>query len=327
MEVVAFGGLTVYEPRGQYQLIIQRIQPRGIGALQLAFLQLKARLEKEGLFDPAHKRPLPLIPRRIAIVTSPTGAAVRDILKQLNERFPNFDALIVPVRVQGAEAPGEIADAIRYLNTRDDIDVMIVGRGGGSIEDLWAFNEEVVARAIYASRIPVISAVGHEIDVTISDLVADVRALTPTAAGEMVVPDKAALHEQLDQLAVRLRNALMNEIELARSRLEALERAVSLTQFLELVHRHQQRLDELQSRLQTLLAHRTQLGRERLGTLAGRLDALSPLKVLGRGYSITLRDGSAVTSFDQVRPGDKIQTVLDRGRVDSTVNQTHPPER
>ncbi len=324
LEVLAFGSITVYEPRGRYQMIISRIQPRGIGALQLAFEQLKKKLKEEGLFDPAHKKPLPLIPGRIGIVTSATGAAIRDIIRQLDERFPNFNALIAPVRVQGKAAAGEIAEAIRYLNTRDDVDVMIVGRGGGSIEDLWSFNEEAVARAIYASRIPVISAVGHEIDVTIADLVADVRALTPTAAGEIVVPDKSILHGQIDQLAARLRSSLVNRIELARSQLAALATATSLDRPTDMIRRHQQHLDELMMRMQSTASHLVEIAREQLGTFSGRLDALSPMGVLARAYSITLKNGAALSSAAEVKAGDRLETVLAKGRIESTVDAVHP---
>jgi len=324
LEVLAFGSITVYEPRGRYQMIISRIRPRGIGALQLAFEQLKKKLEKEGLFDPAHKKLLPLIPGRIGIVTSATGAAIRDIIRQLDKRFPNFNALVVPVRVQGKAAAGEIAEAISYLNTRDDIDVMIVGRGGGSIEDLWPFNEEVVARAIYASRIPVISAVGHEVDITISDLVADVRALTPTAAGEIVVPDKSILHGQIDQLAARLRNSLVNRVDLARSQLAALAAATSLDRPVDIIRRHQQHIDELMMRMQATVSHRVEIEREQLGTFSGKLDALSPMGVLARAYSITLKNGAALRSAAQVKAGERLETVLAKGRIESTVDAVHP---
>jgi len=324
LEVLAFGSITVYEPRGRYQMIISRIRPRGIGALQLAFEQLKKKLEKEGLFDPAHKKLLPLIPGRIGIVTSATGAAIRDIIRQLDKRFPNFNALVVPVRVQGEAAAGEIAEAISYLNTRDDIDVMIVGRGGGSIEDLWPFNEEVVARAIYASRIPVISAVGHEVDITISDLVADVRALTPTAAGEIVVPDKSILHGQIDQLAARLRNSLVNRVDLARSQLAALAAATSLDRPVDIIRRHQQHIDELMMRMQATVSHRVEIEREQLGTFSGKLDALSPMGVLARAYSITLKNGAALRSAAQVKAGERLETVLAKGRIESTVDAVHP---
>lgn len=204
MEVLVFGSVTVYESRGQYQLIIEAIEPKGMGALQLAFLQLKERLGKEGLFDLAHKKALPLFPGKIAIVTSLTGAAIRDIIQVIHRRFAKVKILIYPVKVQGEGAAQEIAQAISDLNTIPDIDVMIVGRGGGSLEDLWAFNEEVVARSIYASKIPVISAVGHEIDITISDLVADKRALTPTEAGELVVPCYDQVSDSLEKIKTRL---------------------------------------------------------------------------------------------------------------------------
>jgi len=216
MEVISFGSITVYEPRGQYQLIINKIEPKGIGALQLAFQQLKEKLEKEGLFDSAHKKPLPFIPQKIGIVTSPTGAAIKDILNIIDRRFANVEILIYPVKVQGEGAAQEIAEAITGLNSDSDIDVIIAGRGGGSMEDLWAFNEEVVARSIYSSRIPIISAVGHEIDITIADLVADKRALTPSEAGELVVPRKDLLIEKIEKFKARLLQSLTGKLRLSK---------------------------------------------------------------------------------------------------------------
>ncbi len=223
MEVIAIGGLEVYIPRGSYQLMVRKLEPRGVGALEVAFRQLKERLEKEGLFDPARKKPLPRIPERIAVVTSPSGAAIRDILQTLARRFPALEILVLPVRVQGEGAAAEIADAIRLVNrhatTLGGIDAAIVGRGGGSLEDLWAFNEEIVARAIAASRIPIISAVGHEVDVSISDLVADMRAATPTAAAEIVAPNRVELLEWVDTRAMRAARAIQHRLELSRAEL------------------------------------------------------------------------------------------------------------
>ncbi|MBM4329883.1 MAG: exodeoxyribonuclease VII large subunit [Deltaproteobacteria bacterium] len=222
LQVVCYGRLSVYEPRGEYQIIVDYMEPKGLGALQLAFEQLKAKLSKEGLFDPAHKKPLPHLPRKIGIVTSPTGAAIRDILKIIDRRFANVPILIHPVRVQGPGAAEEIAKAIRELNQRPKIDVIIVGRGGGSIEDLWAFNEEVVARAIFHSRIPIISAVGHEIDFTIADFVADLRAPTPSAAAELVVRNKVELVHSLENLEYRLVHASRSVWAAKRERLQFL---------------------------------------------------------------------------------------------------------
>ena len=214
MEIISYGSITVYEPRGQYQIIIDQIEPKGIGALQLAFQQLKEKLEKEGLFDVSRKKPIPFIPQKIGIVTSPTGAAIKDILNIIERRFANVEILLYPVKVQGDGAAEEIAEAIVELNKLPDIDVIIAGRGGGSLEDLWAFNEEVVARSIYNSTIPVISAVGHEIDITIADLVADIRALTPSEAGELVVPQKDLLLNILEKCKSRLFQSLTNKLKL-----------------------------------------------------------------------------------------------------------------
>ncbi len=222
LAVLAQGEVTVYEPRGQYQISVRRIEPLGVGALQLAFLQMKERLEKEGLFDPARKRPIPMFPRVVALVTSPTGAAVRDMLRVIRRRCPATRVLVCPVRVQGGEAAGEIADGIALVNRLPEVEVMIVGRGGGSLEDLWPFNEEVVARAIARSRIPVVSAVGHETDFTISDFVADLRALTPTDAANQVTPDARQLAEDLDSLRRRLGRALTAGAASARERLAGL---------------------------------------------------------------------------------------------------------
>ena len=224
--VICRGRINLYEPRGEYQLILDYMEPKGIGALQLAFEQLKGKLQKEGLFDPEHKKPLPLLPQKIGIVTSPTGAAVRDLLNVIGRRFPNMEILINPVKVQGEGAAQEIASAIEELNCLPGIDVIIVARGGGSLEDLWAFNEEIVARAIYHSSIPIISAVGHEIDFTIADFVADVRAPTPSAAGELVVRDKVELTNLVESLSSRLGNRMINLFETEKNRLNFLKKRV-----------------------------------------------------------------------------------------------------
>ena len=321
MEVLAFGSITVYEARGQYQLVIEKIEPKGIGALQLAFLQLKERLEKEGLFDPAHKKPLPLVPQKIAIVTSLTGAAIRDILNVINRRFARVEILIYPVKVQGEGAALEIAQAIKDLNTIPDIDVMIVGRGGGSLEDLWAFNEEVVARSIYASKIPVISAVGHEIDVTISDLVADKRALTPTEAGELVVPHYDQLKDSLEKIKARLIQALYNKITIIRSHLMGVKNSFPFKRPLDRILRLQQRLDEIVQRLISVSKHSLELERERLVGFANRLDSVSPLKVLNRGYSITtnVEDDKPIKSVEGLTLGKNLKTQFFHGGIVSSV--------
>lgn len=253
LEVVATGGIDVFEPRGQYQLYVRRLEPRGIGALELAFRQLKEKLSREGLFDPARKRRLPRFPRTIAVVTSPTGAALRDIVQTLARRWPLAKVIVVGVRVQGDGAADEVAEAIHRINVQADrlggIDVMIVGRGGGSIEDLWAFNEEVVARAIHASRIPIISAVGHEVDFTIADFVADLRAATPTAAAELVAPMRDEEMAAIDAWGMRLTRCMRASLDLAGSRLAAQERSPVLREPLGLVQRRGERVDDLAGRL------------------------------------------------------------------------------
>jgi len=320
LSVLVQGDITVYPPRGAYQITVRRIMPKGMGALQLAFMQLREKLEKEGLFAPEHKKPLPPVPRRIGIVTSPSGAAIRDILKQIHRRFPQVEILLYPAAVQGDRAAQEIAWGIDALNEYGGVDVMIVGRGGGSLEDLWAFNEEIVARAIFASRVPVISAVGHEVDVTISDLVADARALTPTAAGEMVVPDCAELCRRLAHHQDRLRHSLARKVELMRERLRVVEQAAVLRRPTLQIEMLRQRLDEYQQNLQRTSARWLARLRERAAALVGRLESLSPLKVLARGYSITLKpDGTVVRRAQDVSPGDSIRSIVAEGRITSEV--------
>ncbi|MBX6315386.1 MAG: exodeoxyribonuclease VII large subunit [Isosphaeraceae bacterium] len=300
LAVRAWGDLTVYEPRGEYQLIVHKIEPEGIGALELAFRQTVARLAAEGLFDPARKRPLPPYPRRIVVVTSPTGAAIRDILQVLGRRWPAVEVLVVPVLVQGPGAAEQIAEGIALANRVLDADLILIGRGGGSLEDLWAFNEEVVARAIVASRLPVVSAVGHEVDVTIADLAADLRAPTPSAAGELCVPEAKAVRAQLDGLRDRLARAAMGSIAGAREDLSALAERARRALGLDLDRR-----------------------RQALARLAAQLEALSPLAVLARGYSLTLKDDGAtlLRSAADIRPGDVIQTRLATGTIISRVEK------
>jgi len=324
MEVIVTGSVTVYEPRGIYQVNISSIKPRGIGALQIAFLKLKDRLEKEGLFRPEHKRPLPRVPSCVGVVTSLAGAAIRDILTVIGRRFPPAHVVVRPVRVQGEGAAAEIAQAIDDFCAWGKADVLIVGRGGGSLEDLWPFNEEVVARAIHASKIPVISAVGHEIDVTIADLAADRRALTPTEAGEIVFPEFDELMARLDELRARLALALRRRVELARARLARLRGSYGFRMPLEMVRRGEQRLDELASSLHLAARRRIEAQAERLATLAGRLQALSPRAVLKRGYSITraLPSGDLIRDAAHVHEGDRVETLLHRGRLVSRIEKT-----
>ena len=321
MEVISFGSVTVYEPRGQYHLIINRIEPKGVGALQLAFQQLKEKLEKEGLFDHAHKKEIPFIPKKIGIVTSPTGAAIKDILNIIDRRFANVEVLIYPVKVQGEGAAQEIAEAITELNNYSDIDVIISGRGGGSLEDLWAFNEEIVARSIYNSKIPVISAVGHEIDLTIADLVADKRALTPSEAGELVVPRKDLLIEKTEKFKARLLQSLTGKLRFSKEKLDRIANSYVIRQPFDRLNRWQQSLDEFAQRLNLNITHALNTEREKLSGIAGKLESLSPLNVLKRGYTITTRqeDNKSLRDIKNLSKGDKIKTNLSKGSIISEI--------
>lgn len=328
LEVICRGNLDVYAPRGSYQLVIQQVEPKGVGALELALRKLRERLSAEGLFAPERKRPLPRFPRRIAFVTSPTGAAIRDFLEVLRRRWRGAHVLVVPVRVQGDGAAAEIAAGIELVNRlAEPVDVLVVGRGGGSLEDLWSFNEEVVVRAIHASRIPVVSAVGHEIDITLSDLVADVRALTPSEAAERVVPDRDEVLAYLEGQQRRLRSGLAGRLAAAESRLTALATCRVFRRPLEQVQRMAQRLDELAARAQRAVGHRLAVAQSLLGTKAGQLDSLSPLGVLARGYSLTTRlaDGHLVRAASEVTVGDRVRTRLASGEIISQVEAVDVP--
>jgi len=307
LEVLLYGRLGVYEPRGQYQLIVDRLEPCGSGALQLAFEQLKARLEKEGLFAPEHKKALPFIPRGIGIVTSPTGAAIRDILTVLQRRFPTIPVLINPVAVQGDTAAGEIARAIRQFQALPEVDVLIVGRGGGSIEDLWPFNEEIVARAIYDSRLPIISAVGHETDFTIADYVADLRAPTPSAAAELAVPLRSVLLEQVGDQQRRLEAALRRDLQTRRERLLSLHNRLRSPQ--RLLQRTMQQVDEQTERLRLSLRHRLLMDHHRLERLRQNLTFRSPATAIGDWRRVLL-EWQHRLRFALTKGLEKKQTVL-----------------
>lgn len=323
LKAVCFGRISVYDKRGQYQFYVEKMEPKGLGALQLAFEQLKERLRKEGLFDEAHKRPIPYLPYRVGVVTSPTGAAIKDILKVTRERFQNIDFIINPVRVQGKGAELEIARAIAELNEFGGVDVIIVGRGGGSLEDLWAFNEEIVARAIYNSKIPIISAVGHEVDWTIADFVADFRAPTPSMAAEKVIPKKEELRERIEEARARLKNALLGSVEALGSRLKQLAESYVLRQPLNMVRQHQQRVDDLIKGLHLRMGHIIKLKENVFNSIAGKLGSLSPFAVLERGYSITARmpDGNIVKNAASLKAGDKVRTRLKKGMFVSRVER------
>ncbi|MBI2155659.1 MAG: exodeoxyribonuclease VII large subunit [Candidatus Rokubacteria bacterium] len=345
LSVMAFGSVEVYAQRGEYQLVVELLEPKGLGALQLAFEQLKARLEAEGLFDAGRKRALPRFPRKIGIVTSPSGAALRDILRVIGRRFGDLHIVIAGCRVQGDGAAAEIAQAIRDLDALGDVDVVIVGRGGGSLEDLWAFNEEVVARAIAASTAPVVSAVGHEVDFTIADFVADLRAPTPSAAAELVVREKQAvvdtladlrqrlgramtrplrdLERRVDDVVARLRRGGRGELARAEHRLQLVAAGLRSASPFARVENGRHRLDRVQARMRAELRHAAVGARHRLAAAVGRLDSLSPLAVLGRGYSLTLADARRIVrSWRDVRPGDPVRVLLHEGSLDCRVDAT-----
>lgn len=319
MKVVAFGRITVFPRDGQYQLYCSEVIPDGIGDLHAAFEALKQKLAAEGLFAPEHKRAIPAFPDRIALVTSSAGAAVRDMLRILGARWPMAQVILVPVRVQGEEAAGEIAAAIAQVNRDHLADVIITGRGGGSMEDLWAFNEEIVARAIYASEIPVISAVGHEPDVTIADYVADLRAATPSNAAELVVPDQQEVYTYLGQLASRLGQAMQHRVGSARRQLEQLADRRVLKDMMAPIEDKRLLLDFQQRRILSAFQAVVARQKARAGQLAAALDALSPLKVLGRGYSIVEKDGHVVSSVAQVDPSDSVSLRMSDGTLDCIV--------
>lgn len=313
LSVIAYGRVSVYPRDGQYQLYCTQLMEDGRGALDRAFEELKKKLEAQGLFDPAKKQPLPAYPRRIALVTSPAGAAVRDMVRILRQRWPLTEVLVVPVRVQGEGAAEEIAAAIHQVNNRDDIDLIITGRGGGSREDLWAFNEEPVAWAIALSNIPVISAVGHEPDVTISDYVADLRASTPSNAAELAVPDQQQERQRLEGLTLRLRQAMEVQLDRDRKELSRLEQSRVLRNPVAVVDDQRMRLDGVQRRLAMALERTLRRGRVELAGLAGRVDAMSPLKVLSRGYAIAKHEDRAVTTVEQVKTGQAMDVLVGDG--------------
>jgi len=320
MKVLAAGSIGVYEPRGSYQLIITRIEEKGIGELQIAFEKLKRKLFEEGLFDDSRKKKLPAFPRHIGVITSPTGAAIRDILNVLDRRFENLHVILNPTRVQGSEAAAEIAAAIHDFNRMRNVDVIIVGRGGGSLEDLWPFNEEIVARAIFESEIPVISAVGHEIDWTISDFVADLRAPTPSAAAELVISAKHEFENRLNNLEQRLLLLVRGRFQEMRSRLALAVHSYVFREPVNIVRRHQQLVDEYLHRMTLHCKHAMQSLRDKLDGIKRHLDAVNPKAVLGRGYSITLDENEKVIKDSKiVHPKQTVRTILHKGEFTSKV--------
>ncbi len=322
LKILARGRVTSYEARGELQFVISAAEPRSVGALQLALEQLKAKLKAEGLFDEERKKPLPPYPKKIGVVTSGQGAAVRDVIHVLSRRWPGLEIRVWPVKVQGPGAAEEISDAIRGFNElAADTDVLLVGRGGGSIEDLWAFNEEPVARAIAASSIPVISCVGHETDTTVADFVADLRAPTPSAAAEMAVPEKAAVVDRIVELADGLEQSVRGLIEDLGARLGRAASHPFLLDPRRLWEQRVMRVGDLAARLPEALKRRLENLSLRLAGAAGRLDAISPLAVLARGYAIATSKGKVLTSARQVKAGDAVTVKLSEGEISCEVTR------
>ena len=323
MKVLALGKISVFPRDGAYQLYCTNLTPDGVGDLHVAFEQLKEKLYREGLFDSSHKKPLPRYPGTIAIITSSAGAAVHDMLRILRKRYPLTKVLLLPVRVQGVEAPAELCGAIRYVNRWDLADLIITGRGGGSLEDLWAFNDEMLARTIYESRIPVISAVGHEPDVTISDYVADLRAATPSNAAELAVPDREELIRQLRSMASAMGAHLAKQVKVNRQRLSTLAAARPLQSPTAYLDERRLLLDSIQRRLCAAQQQALAKNRQRCVRLTAALDAMSPLKVLTRGYAMAQTEGGQLLrQVEQVRSGDRFTLQLSDGRIRASVEST-----
>lgn len=322
MGIIARGYVTVYERDGQYQLYVEEMQPDGIGALYTAYLQLKEKLEYEGLFEQARKKTLPVFPHKVGVVTSPTGAAIRDIITVMTRRYPRTHIIIIPVAVQGENAPAQIAEGIKLANILGDIDVLIVGRGGGSIEELWAFNTEIVARSIYASAIPVVSAVGHETDFTIADFVADKRAATPSAAAELVVPDYREVQKYLSNLKQRIISDVQNNISTYRERLSRVKESNPIKRPKENLYKSMQELDYLIKSLSQAAVGTMNDKKNRLTLQMSRLDDLSPLSTMKRGYAICRNSqGLVIKKAAQLTKGENVELVLQDGSVDCTVEK------
>ena len=321
MSVIVKGRVSVFERDGQYQLYIDDMMPEGTGALSLAFEQLKNKLAKEGLFDPERKKPIPAFPKRVGVVTSPTGAAIRDIINVISRRFPMTELVLCPVAVQGDNAAPQIKAAIELFNAENAADVLIVGRGGGSVEELWAFNEEIVARAVAASEIPVISAVGHETDFTICDFAADLRAPTPSAAAELAVPDCERLRESLEALQRRIESSAAERIGYERSRLElnkAVLQKLSPSNYIDSLC---VRCDRAIMAMDSAFAKRTAGESKRLASVCAKLDAMSPLKILARGFSVASKNGKIITDIGSVKKGDSINVRLSGGDLECEVTE------
>lgn len=328
MKVIIKGYVSVFERDGQYQLYVEEMQPDGIGNLHIAFEQLKAKLYDEGLFDDKFKKKIPLLPRTIGVITSLTGAVIRDIINVLNRRFPNYELKIFPVQVQGESAPGQIARAVNIMNKLKCVDVIILARGGGSLEELWAFNEEIVARSIFDSKIPIISAVGHETDYTISDFVADLRAPTPSAAAELVLPEESAINYKIKNFDVRLRNSLLKIGRICRLRYDRLKESVVFKQPYNIIYQNRLRLDMLSKSMYKELLVNMESKKSCLMVCTGKLDALSPLKIISRGYSIVKlkESGELVKSVTDIKSGDMLEVNVSDGKINCEVKDAEEGE-
>ena len=320
MKVQAFGNLRLYEKSGRYQIDIIRLQEAGIGKLQQDFEALKKRLNEEGLFNAEYKKPLPAFPASIGIITSGTGAAIKDILNILKRRSPQTELIVKPAKVQGPGAAEEVASAIELFNNYKKVDLVIVGRGGGSLEDLWAFNEEILARAIFKSKIPIISAVGHEIDYTITDFVADKRAATPSEAAELAVPDFLELQGQIQYFRERISGLLQNKLSSLKSQLDLVQNSYAFKRFSDVISQYALQIDDLNAKLYQSIKLKLSQKTEKLLHLEQRLDNLNPRQVLKRGYSITYKDGLVVKKVEDLSQMDIIETEFSNGKVNSTVN-------
>lgn len=323
MKILAFGTVSLFPRDGSYQLYISDMQPDGIGALSIAYEQLKKKLEAEGLFSPQHKKPIPAFPKRVGVITSATGAAIQDIFNVLGRRYPVAEIVVRSAQVQGEGAARDIADAIKEFNDLNGADVLIVGRGGGSIEDLWAFNEEILARAVFESRIPIISAVGHETDYTICDFVADLRAPTPSAAAELAVPDVIELKSDLVANKQYLYNLVKNRIDFEKNKLRTIEKSGALRDPLLKINDSRQNLVYLSERLTDLTQKTVDNKRITFSRLVGKVDALSPLKVISRGYALVSSDKGIVKSVDDVSVGDNFKVRLSDGSFNATVTEVN----
>lgn len=323
MKVLLHGRVSLYVPGGQYQINADSMQPDGVGALYLAFEQLKAKLQAEGLFDQARKKPLPRIPSRIGIITSPTGAAIHDMINILGRRFPSAEILLYPALVQGAGAPASLIAGMQYFNQRDLVDLIIIGRGGGSMEDLWAFNDEQLARTVAASRLPVISAVGHESDFTVCDFVADRRAPTPSAAAELAVPDAAELVQALRSTEDRMRAALSLRVAQKRERVAQLAKSRVLTSPDRFLDDCRQRVGDLALRLDRAAEHRLTCAKGDFARTAARLDALNPLAILTRGYAVVRAGETPVRSIEELRVGTPVRLTLADGEATAEITEIH----